>query len=117
MLKEIHEQPQAVRDTIAGRLQEEQGDIYLEDLHYDDTALQAIKRLVIVACGTSWHAALTGKFLIEEHCRIPVEVDIASEFRYRKPVIDADTLVLVISQSGETADTLAALREAKNWGP
>ena len=116
MLKEIHEQPQAVRDTIAGRLQEEQGDVYLEDLHYDDTALQAIKRLVIVACGTSWHAALTGKFLIEEHCRIPVEVDIASEFRYRKPVIDADTLVLVISQSGETADTLAALREAKKLG-
>ncbi len=116
MLKEIHEQPQAVRDTIAGRLQEEQGNVYLEDLHYDDTALQSIKRMVIVACGTSWHAALTGKFLIEEHCRIPVEVDIASEFRYRKPVIDSSTLVLVISQSGETADTLAALREAKKLG-
>ena len=113
MLKEIHEQPRAVRDTIAGRLQEQQGDIYLEDLEYDDAALRTIQRMVIVACGTSWHAALTGKFLIEGHCRIPVEIDIASEFRYRNPVIDDRTLVMVISQSGETADTLAALREAK----
>jgi glutamine---fructose-6-phosphate transaminase (isomerizing) len=116
MLKEIHEQPRAVRDTIAGRLQEQQGDVYLEDLGYDDAALQTVQRMVIVACGTSWHAALTGKFLIEGHCRIPVEIDIASEFRYRKPVIDAHTLVMVISQSGETADTLAALREAKKLG-
>jgi len=116
MLKEIHEQPRAVRDTIAGRLQEQQGDIYLEDLGYDDAALQTVQRMVIVACGTSWHAALTGKFLIEGHCRIPVEIDIASEFRYRKPVIDDKTLVMVISQSGETADTLAALREAKSLG-
>ena len=116
MLKEIHEQPRAIRDTIAGRLLEEQGDIYLEDLGYADAALQSISRTVIVACGTSWHAALTGKFLIEHHCRIPVEIDIASEFRYRKPVIDQTTLVMVISQSGETADTLAALREAKQLG-
>lgn len=116
MLKEIHEQPRAVRDTIAGRLQEQQGDVYLEDLGYDDAALQSVQRMVIVACGTSWHAALTGKFLIEGHCRIPVEIDIASEFRYRKPVIDGHTLVMVISQSGETADTLAALREAKKLG-
>ena len=116
MLKEIHEQPRAVRDTIAGRLQETEGDVYLEDLHYDDAALQTAQRMVIVACGTSWHAALTGKFLVEGYCRIPVEVDIASEFRYRKPVIDGRTLVLVISQSGETADTLAALREAKSLG-
>ncbi len=116
MLKEIHEQPRAVRDTIAGRLQEEEGDIYLEDLYYDDIALKNVQRMVIVACGTSWHAALTGKFLIEGYCRIPVEVDIASEFRYRKPVIDSRTMVLVISQSGETADTLAALREAKSLG-
>ena len=116
MLKEIHEQPRAVRDTIAGRLQETEGDVYLEDLHYDDAALQTVQRMVIVACGTSWHAALTGKFLVEGYCRIPVEVDIASEFRYRKPVIDGRTLVLVISQSGETADTLAALREAKSLG-
>ncbi|CAH2030553.1 glutamine--fructose-6-phosphate transaminase (isomerizing) [Trichlorobacter ammonificans] len=116
MLKEIFEQPRAVRDTIAGRLLDDKGDVYLEDLRYDDAALQSIRRMVIVACGTSWHAGLTGKFLIEEHCRIPVEVDIASEFRYRKPVIDQSTLVLVISQSGETADTLAALREAKSLG-
>ncbi len=116
MLKEIHEQPRAVRDTIAGRLKEEEGDVYLEDLRYDDSKLRGIRRIVLVACGTSWHAALTGKFLIEEHCRIPVEVDIASEFRYRKPVIDSSTLVMVISQSGETADTLAALREAKSLG-
>jgi glucosamine--fructose-6-phosphate aminotransferase (isomerizing) len=116
MLKEIHEQPRAVRDTIAGRLQEQQGDVYLEDLGYEDQVLQAVQRMVIVACGTSWHAALTGKFLIEGHCRIPVEIDIASEFRYRNPVIDEKTLVMVISQSGETADTLAALREAKRLG-
>ena len=116
MLKEIFEQPRAVRDTIAGRLLEQQGDVYLEDLGYDDGALQAVQRMVIVACGTSWHAALTGKFLIEGHCRIPVEIDIASEFRYRQPVIDGKTLVMVISQSGETADTLAALREAKKLG-
>jgi len=116
MLKEIFEQPRAVRDTIAGRLQEQQGDIYLEDLGYDDITLQTVQRMVIVACGTSWHAALTGKFLIEGHCRIPVEIDIASEFRYRNPVIDSRTLVMVISQSGETADTLAALREAQKLG-
>ena len=116
MLKEIHEQPRAVRDTIAGRLQEQQGDVYLEDLGYDDATLQTVQRMVIVACGTSWHAALTGKFMIEGHCRIPVEIDIASEFRYRNPVIDNRTLVMVISQSGETADTLAALREAKKLG-
>lgn len=116
MLKEIHEQPRAVRDTLAGRFREEAGDVLLVDLNYDDHVLRTITRIVIVACGTSWHAALTGKFLIEEHCRIPVEVDIASEFRYRKPVIDPSTLVLVISQSGETADTLAALREAKQLG-
>ena len=116
MLKEIHEQPRAVRDTIAGRLLEEAGDVYLEDLSFSDRQLAAVRRMVIIACGTSWHAGLVGKFYIEGHCRIPVEVDIASEFRYRKPVIDEHTLVVVISQSGETADTLAALREAKNRG-
>ncbi|MBI2354038.1 MAG: glutamine--fructose-6-phosphate transaminase (isomerizing) [Deltaproteobacteria bacterium] len=116
MLKEIHEQPRAVRDTIAGRLLEGEGDVYLEDLPFSDRQLAGVKRIVIVACGTSWHAALVGKFYIEWHCRIPVEVDIASEFRYRHPVIDEHTLVMVISQSGETADTLAALREAKGRG-
>ena len=116
MLKEIHEQPRAVRDTIAGRLLESEGDVYLEDLPFSDRQLAAVKRIVIIACGTSWHAALVGKFYIEGHCRIPVEVDIASEFRYRNPVIDESTLAIVISQSGETADTLAALREAKSRG-
>ncbi len=116
MLKEIHEQPRAVRDTIAGRLVESDGDVYLGDLSFSDRQLAAIKRIIIVACGTSWHAALTGKFYLEGHCRIPVEIDIASEFRYRNPVVDSTTLVIVISQSGETADTLAALREAKSRG-
>ncbi len=116
MLKEIHEQPRAVRDTIAGRLLEGDGDVYLEDLPFSDRQLAAVKRIVIIACGTSWHAALVGKFYIEGYCRIPVEVDIASEFRYRNPVIDEHTLAIVISQSGETADTLAALREAKSRG-
>ncbi|MDD2899345.1 MAG: glutamine--fructose-6-phosphate transaminase (isomerizing) [Desulfuromonadaceae bacterium] len=116
MLKEIHEQPRAVRDTIAGRLLESDGDVYLEDLQFSDRQLAAIKRIVIIACGTSWHAALVGKFYIEGLCRVPVEVDIASEFRYRNPVVDEHTLAIVISQSGETADTLAALREAKSRG-
>ncbi|MGB9080558.1 MAG: glutamine--fructose-6-phosphate transaminase (isomerizing) [Desulfuromonadaceae bacterium] len=116
MLKEIHEQPRAVRDTIAGRLREDEGDVYLETLQFSDRQLAAVKRIIIIACGTSWHAALVGKFYIEGHCRIPVEVDIASEFRYRNPVVDESTLAIVISQSGETADTLAALREAKSRG-
>jgi len=116
MLKEIHEQPRAVRDTVAGRLLEQEGDVYLEDLQFSDRQLAAVKRVVIIACGTSWHAALLGKFYIEGLCRIPVEVDIASEFRYRNPVVDENTLAIVISQSGETADTLAALREAKKRG-
>ena len=116
MLKEIFEQPRAIRDTVAGRLREEQGDVYLETLSLSDADLQGISRICIIACGTSWHAALVGKFLIEEHCRVPVEVDIASEFRYRNPVVDEKTLVLLISQSGETADTLAAMRESRRRG-
>jgi glucosamine--fructose-6-phosphate aminotransferase (isomerizing) len=116
MLKEIFEQPRAVRDTIAGRLREEQGDVYLEDLAMSDADLKGVGRICIIACGTSWHAALVGKFLIEEHCRVPVEVDIASEFRYRNPVVDKNTLVILISQSGETADTLAAMRESRRRG-
>ena len=116
MLKEIHEQPRAVRDTIAGRLLESEGDVYLEDFQFSDRQLAAVKRVVIIACGTSWHAALVGKFYIEGLCRIPVEVDIASEFRYRNPVVDEHTLAIVISQSGETADTLAALRHAQSLG-
>jgi glucosamine--fructose-6-phosphate aminotransferase (isomerizing) len=116
MLKEIFEQPRAVRDTIAGRLMEEEGNVFLEGLKLADGELSRVERISIVACGTSWHAALVGKFLIEEHCRIPVEVDIASEFRYRNPIVNDKTLMVLISQSGETADTLAALREGKRRG-
>ena len=116
MLKEIFEQPRAIRDTITGRLLEEEGDVHLETLELSDSDLRAVERICIIACGTSWHAALVGKFLIEEHCRIPVEVDIASEFRYRNPIISDKTLMVLISQSGETADTLAALREGKSRG-
>jgi glutamine---fructose-6-phosphate transaminase (isomerizing) len=116
MLKEIFEQPRAISDTIAGRLVEEEGTVYLEDLALSDAALKAAARISIIACGTSWHAALVGKYLIEEHCRLPVEVDIASEFRYRNPVVGDKTLIILISQSGETADTLAAMREGKSRG-
>jgi len=112
MLKEIYEQPRAIADTIAGRIREDHTQVFLEDLDLEDDFLNNLERIYIVACGTSWHAALVGKFLLEKHARIPVEVDIASEFRYRDPLVTAKTLTLVISQSGETADTLAALREA-----
>lgn len=113
MLKEIHEQPRAIADTIAGRLRENEGDIYLEGLNFDTQQLAGFEKIFIIACGTSWHAALVGKFYLEKLCRIPVEVDIASEFRYRDPIVGTKTLTLLISQSGETADTLAALREAR----
>ncbi len=116
MLKEIYEQPRAIADTIAGRVLEEQGDVYLEDFSLDDAALKNLEKIFIVACGTSWHAGLVGKFLIEKLCRVPVEVDIASEFRYRDPIVTENTLTILISQSGETADTLAGLREAKGKG-
>jgi glucosamine--fructose-6-phosphate aminotransferase (isomerizing) len=113
MLKEIFEQPRAAIDTIRGRLSEEKGDAVLGDVHFDPKFLKKIQRINLIACGTSYHAALVGKFLIEDFCRIPVEVDIGSEFRYRNPIIKEDHLLVAISQSGETADTLAALREAK----
>lgn len=116
MLKEIHEQPQAVRNVVAGRLREDEGDVFLEGLNFDDSELNSFESLCLVACGTSWHAALAGKYMIEEHCRIPVNVEIASEFRYRDPLITGKTLAIPISQSGETADTLAALREARRKG-
>jgi glucosamine--fructose-6-phosphate aminotransferase (isomerizing) len=116
MLKEIYEQPRAIADTVAGRLLEEEGDVYLEDLRLDNAELQALQKIFIVACGTSWHAGLVGKFLIEKLARVPVEVDIASEFRYRDPIVTPSTLTVLITQSGETADTLAALREAKGKG-
>ena len=116
MLKEIFEQPRAVIDTIRGRLSEEKGDAVLGDVHFDPNFLKKIQRINLIACGTSYHAALVGKFLIEDFCRIPVDVDIGSEFRYRNPIIKPDHFLVAISQSGETADTLAALREAKRKG-
>ncbi len=116
MLKEIFEQPRAVIDTIRGRISEEKGDAVLEDVHLDAKFLKKMQRINLIACGTSYHAALVGKFLIEEFCRIPVEADIGSEFRYRNPIVEKDHLLVAISQSGETADTLAALREAKRKG-
>jgi glucosamine--fructose-6-phosphate aminotransferase (isomerizing) len=111
MLKEIFEQPRAIADTIAGRIRNDHSGVFLADIGLADDFLTDLERIYIVACGTSWHAALVGKFLIEKHARIPVEVDIASEFRYRNPLVTDRTLTLVISQSGETADTLAALQE------
>jgi glucosamine--fructose-6-phosphate aminotransferase (isomerizing) len=116
MLKEIYEQPRAIADTIAGRIDDDKSAIFLKDLNLTAEALAAFDKVFIVACGTSWHAALVGKFLLEKYCRIPVEVDIASEFRYRDPIISEKTLTMVVSQSGETADTLAALREARGKG-
>lgn len=115
MLKEIFEQSRAVTDTLAGRIGET-GCIYLEDLRLPAEALKNMTKIYIVACGTSWHAGMVGKYYFEKICRIPVELDIASEFRYRNPIIDENTLILLISQSGETADTLAGLREAKRRG-
>jgi glucosamine--fructose-6-phosphate aminotransferase (isomerizing) len=117
MLKEIHEQPRAVRDTLLGRVSLESHTIFLgEEMGLTDDQMREIERSCIVACGTSWHAGLVGKFLIERLAGIPVEVDYASEFRYRQPVLDERCLPIYISQSGETADTLAAQREAKAKG-
>jgi glutamine---fructose-6-phosphate transaminase (isomerizing) len=116
MLKEIFEQPRAVIDTIRGRLLEEKGDVAFENLKLDPAVLKKVRRIYLIACGTSYHAALVGKFLMEGYGRIPVEADIGSEFRYRNPVIGPEDMMVAISQSGETADTLAALREAKRRG-
>src|SRR3989449_575580 len=116
MLKEIYEQPRAIRDTLLGRVSQESGQIFLDEMEITDEEFRACRKLHLVACGTSWHAALVGKFLIERLARLPVEVDFASEFRYRNPILEKDHLVEVISQSGETADTLAAQREARARG-
>ncbi len=116
MLKEIYEQPRSVRDTILGRVGQESGRIFLDEMDIQPREFRDFKSIRIVACGTSWHAALAGKFMIEKLARIPVEVDYGSEFRYRDPILSADVLTIVISQSGETADTLAAQREAKLKG-
>ncbi len=116
MQKEIFEQPRAVRDTFLGRISQDTGNIYLGDMGLSEKQFREFNNVRIVACGTSWHAALAGKFMIERLARLPVEVDYGSEFRYRDPILDAHTLTVCISQSGETADTIAAQREAKQKG-
>jgi glutamine---fructose-6-phosphate transaminase (isomerizing) len=116
MLKEIFEQPMAVKETVLGRASAESGKVFLHEIAIPDEVLKGIERVVILACGTSWHSGLVGKFLIESLARIPVDVDYGSEYRYRDPIVTANTLAIVITQSGETADTLAALREAKRKG-
>jgi glucosamine--fructose-6-phosphate aminotransferase (isomerizing) len=116
MLKEIYEQPRSVRDTMLGRIGQETGRVFLDEMDIRPEEFQGFESVRIVACGTSWHAALAGKFMIEKLARIPVEVDYGSEFRYRDPIVNNRTLTVVISQSGETADTLAAQREAKSKG-
>lgn len=116
MLKEIYEQPQAISDTIKGRLSIGDGRVNLEEFSLDENYLKKLGKVFLVACGTSWHAALVGKYMIEDLAKVPCEVDIASEFRYRDPIFPKNSLVIVITQSGETADTLAAQREAKKRG-
>jgi glucosamine--fructose-6-phosphate aminotransferase (isomerizing) len=116
MLKEIFEQPTAARETILGRVSQDSGKVFLEEMKVGDDTLAAVDRVTILACGTSWHAGLVGKFMIEQLARIHVDVDYGSEYRYRKPIVTNKTLAVVITQSGETADTLAALREAKHEG-
>lgn len=116
MLKEIFEQPETIRNAMRGRLLVDEGAARLDGLNLVLPELRSIKRIILVACGTSWHAAMVGEYMIEEVAGIPVEVEYASEFRYRNPIIEPHTLIFVISQSGETADTLAALREASHKG-
>jgi glutamine---fructose-6-phosphate transaminase (isomerizing) len=116
MLKEIYEQPRAIRDTVLGRVSQQTGRVYLDEMDISETEFRNFTSIKAVACGTSLHAAMAGKYMLEELARIPVEIDYASEFRYRDPIIDDKTLVVAISQSGETADTLAAVRESKEKG-
>ena len=116
MLKEICEQPESLKNTLRGHLLEEEGTARVTGLNLTDDELKQIERVIITACGTSWHSGIIGEYMLEEMARLPVEVEYASEFRYRNPVVDPHTLVIGISQSGETADTLAAVREAKRRG-
>jgi glucosamine--fructose-6-phosphate aminotransferase (isomerizing) len=117
MLKEIYEQPRAVRETVEGRISIETGRVFLDEMkNITEADFRSFTSIKVAACGTSWHAGLAGKYMIEELARLSVEVDYASEFRYRDPVLDKNTLLLVISQSGETADTIAAMREVKERG-
>lgn len=116
MLKEIHEQPRALRDTLGGRISADGVSVVLDEVSISPEEIRGLKKIFVTACGTAYHAGLVGKYVIERLVRLPVEVDIASEFRYRQPIIEPGTLVVVISQSGETADTLAAMREARRQG-
>jgi glucosamine--fructose-6-phosphate aminotransferase (isomerizing) len=116
MLKEIYEQPRAVRDTTLGRVSQDTGHIFLDEMDISEAEFRSTAKINIIACGTSWHAGQAGKFMIESLARVPVEVDYASEWRYRDPIVESNTITLVISQSGETADTIAAQREAKSKG-
>ncbi len=116
MLKEIYEQPRAVRDTVQGRVSLDTGKVYLDPMDISEDEFKSLTSIKIAACGTSWHAGLAGKYMLENLARVPVEVDYASEFRYRDPVLSETDLLIVISQSGETADTIAAMREAKQAG-
>src|SRR6185436_6955093 len=113
MLKEIYEQPSALGNTVLGRLSQDTNSVNLADANFTAEQWASFKRVCILACGTSWHAGQVGKHMIESLARLPVEIDYASEFRYRNPVFQPDTLFLVITQSGETADTVAAQRRAK----
>ena len=116
MCKEIYEQPKAIRETMSARLAKDDSAVIMDELNWSKEYLSSISKIFIVACGTAYHAGFVGKYYIEKLARIPVEVDIASEFRYRSPILDESTLTIVISQSGETSDTLAALKEAKRLG-
>jgi glucosamine--fructose-6-phosphate aminotransferase (isomerizing) len=116
MLKEIYEQPRAVRDTTLGRVSLDSGKVFLDEMEITEKEFKELRKVVIAACGTSWHAALAGKYMIERLARVPVEVDYASEYRYRDPITEEKSVVLLISQSGETADTIAAQRESKAKG-
>ncbi|WP_277293218.1 glutamine--fructose-6-phosphate transaminase (isomerizing) [Veillonella montpellierensis] len=116
MLKEIHEQPKAIRDTLTGRISKDNKQVIFEELNWDAADVASIDKILITACGTAYHAGLMAKYYIEQLARIPVEVDIASEYRYRNPLTNNKTLAIVVSQSGETSDTLAALKEAKRLG-
>ena len=116
MLKEIFEQPTAVRETILGRVSQDTGLVFLDEMALTDDHFRSIDKIQLLACGTSWHAGLVGKFLLEQLAGVPTEVDYGSEYRYRKPIANDRTLTVIITQSGETADTLAALREAKSKG-
>src|SRR3954449_6627531 len=116
MLKEIFEQPTAARETILGRVSQDSGKVFLEEMKISDAQFAAIEKVTVLACGTSWHAGLVGKYIIERLARVPVEVDYGSEYRYRSPIVAKNTLAVVIPQSGETADTLAGARQGAPGG-